>query len=127
MITDPSIGAATQFKPGRTGNPNGRPKTRHLTELLGAELAKTASKNGQTREQRLVERLVSIALTGKRGEALAAMKLIFAYRDGLPVQPIDLEIRRAAERIAEATGADADWLVRRAQEIASKAGEGVAS
>ena len=115
-----------RFEPGRSGNPAGRPKTRHLTELLGAELAKTASKNGQTREQRLVERLVSIALTGKRGEALAAMKLIFAYRDGLPVQPIDLEIRRAAERIAETTGADADWLVRRAQEIASKASEGVA-
>jgi hypothetical protein len=36
---------------------------------------------------------------------------------GSPVQPLDLEIRRAAERVAVATGADPDWLVKRAAEI----------
>lgn len=109
------------WQPGQSGNPGGRPKTRHLTEILTEELAKPSGKSGQTREQRMIERLVTIALTGKRGEALQAMKLIFAYRDGLPVQPIELEVRRAAERIAERTGADADWLIRRAQEIAAEA------
>lgn len=109
------------WEPGQSGNPGGRPKTRHLTDLLAVELAKPASKNGQTREQRMIERLVSIALTGKRNEALQAMKLIFAYRDGLPVQPIELEVKRAAERIAAATGADPEWLVKRAQEIAEEA------
>lgn len=114
-------GAETRFKPGQTGNPNGRPKTRHLTDLLGVELEKPASKSGQTRAQRMMERLVTIALTGKRSEAIQAMKLILAYRDGLPVQPIDLEIRRAAERIAQVTGGDPDWLIKRAQEIAARA------
>lgn len=109
------------FVQGVSGNPGGRPKTRHLTDLLGGELAKPSGKSGQTREQRMIERLVTIALTGKRGEALQAMKLIFAYRDGLPVQPIELEVRRAAEQIAARTGADADWLIRRAQEIAAEA------
>lgn len=49
------------------------------------------------------------------------MKLILAYTDGLPVQPIDLEVRRAAEKIAAQTGADPEWLVKRAQEIAAEA------
>lgn len=109
------------WEPGQSGNPGGRPKTRHLTDILTAELAKPSGKSGQTREQRMIERLVTIAISGKRSEAIQAMKLIFAYRDGLPVQPIELEVRRAAERIAAATGADPDWLIKRAQEIAAEA------
>lgn len=109
------------WQPGQSGNPTGRPKTRHLTDILTTELAKPSGKSGQTREQRMIERLVTIAITGKRSEAIQAMKLIFAYRDGLPVQPIELEVRRAAERIAAATGADPDWLIKRAQEIAAEA------
>lgn len=110
----------TQFKPGQSGNPNGRPKTRHLSDLLAVELGKPGGRNGQTREQRMIERLVTIAITGKRSEAIQAMKLIFAYRDGLPVQPIELEVRRAAERLAAATGADPEFLIRRAQQLAAE-------
>jgi transposase len=32
---------------------------------------------------------------------------------------VEIEIRRAAERVAEQTGADPDWLVKRAAEIAA--------
>ena len=53
--------------------------------MLGDELQKVYGKNGKTRDQRLVERLVTIALEGKRAEALRAMQLILAYRDGLPI------------------------------------------
>jgi hypothetical protein len=35
------------------------------------------------------------------------------------VDRVELEIKRAAERIAERTGADPDWLVKRAAEIAA--------
>jgi hypothetical protein len=45
---------------------------------------------------------------------------------GSPVQPIDLEVKRAAELMAAASGADPDWLIKRAQEIAAKVSEGVA-
>lgn len=121
--TTTSLGGVTGrgFKPGQSGNPGGRPKARHLTEILGAELDKPASKNGQTRAQRMMERLVTIALTGKRGEAIQAMKLILAYRDGLPVQPVDIEIRRVAERLAADYGLNADDLIREAEEIVSRA------
>ena len=33
----------------------------------------------------MVERLVSIALSGKRAESLRAMQVILAYTDGLPI------------------------------------------
>lgn len=120
METPKAENLKAPWQPGQSGNPGGRPKTRHLTELLGAELAKPASKNGQTREERMVERLVTIALTGKRGESLRAMQLIFSYRDGLPVQPIDLEVSRAAARLASAIGADPEFLIRRAQQLAAE-------
>jgi hypothetical protein len=109
------------WEPGKSGNPGGRPKTRHLTDILGAELEKAAGKSGQSREQRMIERLVTIAITGKRSEAIQAMKLIFAYRDGLPVQPVDIEIRRVAERLAADYGLNADDLIREAEEIVSRA------
>lgn len=35
------------------------------------------------------------------------------------VDKVEIEIRRAAERIAAETGADPDWLIRRAEEIAA--------
>jgi hypothetical protein len=37
------------------------------------------------------------------------------------VDKLEVEIRRAAERIAARTGADPDWLVKRASEIAADA------
>lgn len=110
------------WEPGQSGNPSGRRKTRPITDAIKVELESPArGKSGKTKRQAMVERLVGIALTGKRSEALAAMKLILAYTDGLPTQPIELEISRAAEKIAAQTGADPDWLVKRAAEIAAEA------
>jgi hypothetical protein len=34
---------------------------------------------------------------------------------------VEIEVRRAAERLAAATGADPDWLIRRAAEIVAEA------
>lgn len=45
---------------------------------------------------------------------------------GAPTQPIDLEVNRAAARLAAAIGADPEFLIRRAQQLASENSEAVA-
>src|SRR5688572_20422091 len=45
---------------------------------------------------------------------------------GAPTQPIDLEVSKAAQRLAEATGADPEFLIRRAQQLAAENAEAVA-
>jgi hypothetical protein len=44
---------------------------------------------------------------------------------GSPVQPIDLEVSRAAARLAAAIGADPEFLIRRAQQLAAENSEAV--
>lgn len=39
---------------------------------------------------------------------------------GKAVQPIDLDVKRAADRLASATGADPEFLIRRAQQLADE-------
>lgn len=43
------------------------------------------------------------------------------HADWGKVDRLEVEIRRAAEKVAAATGADPDWLVKRAAEIAADA------
>jgi hypothetical protein len=57
----------------------------------------------------------------ERGDWRAALAWLERRRrdDWGRVDRIELEIKRAAERVAERTGADPDWLVKRAAEIAA--------
>lgn len=108
------------FEPGQSGNPGGRPKRKPITEMLTAELETLAARSSQTKGQKIVARLVAIALQGKRSDSVAALRLILAYTEGLPVQPIDLDVSRAAARIAAAIGADPEFLIRRAEQLAAE-------
>lgn len=45
---------------------------------------------------------------------------------GAPMQPIDLEVTRAAARLAAAIGADAEFLIRRAEQLAAENADAVA-
>lgn len=100
------------FQPGQSGNPGGRPKSKPLTALLKAELQQPArGKSGVTKGQKLVERLLGIALNGKRSESVQAMRLLFAYSDGLPVQTFELDVYEAARRLAEERQLDPDRVV----------------
>lgn len=98
-----------RFEPGQSGNPGGRPKRKPITDLLAAELEKVAGKS--TQGQKLVKRLLSIATQGKRSDSVAALRLIMAYTDGLPVQAVELDIYDAARRAAEERGLDPERVI----------------
>jgi len=72
----------TAWKPGQSGNPNGRPPKGHsitdtIKEMMGEkpEIKKA-----------LGTKLIELALKGD----MAAIKLLMGYMDGMPVQPTEL-------------------------------------
>jgi hypothetical protein len=66
----------TRFKPGQSGNPNGRPKRRSIKAELRDALSEstTGRSDGATKQQTLVRKLVDDAVGGDLG----SMKLLFA-------------------------------------------------
>lgn len=70
-------GPGRPFKPGKSGNPGGKPKK--LEELA----AKCRAFDDQ-----LIERLKGIALKGEDKDSVAAVKLLWSYGHGLPRQVV---------------------------------------
>ena len=67
---DPSVGKRTQFKPGQSGNPGGRP--RKLVSDAYADLAEhlfPGDKHGRTYAQRLAEAQFRAAIKGRTDAA----------------------------------------------------------
>lgn len=71
---------------------------------------------------KLVDVALKMALDGDKSLITYCIDRVL----GRPTQPIDLDVRRAAERLASATGADPEFLIRRAQQIAAENAEPVA-
>jgi Family of unknown function (DUF5681) len=104
---------ATQFKPGRSGNPKGRPKgTRNLATDLAAELSEPITVREEGRQRRiskqraLVKSLMAKSLQGdiRAGAALIALYvrvMTDAPEDkNQPVETDELQIlRRFAPRL----------------------------
>lgn len=71
----------------------------------------------------LVDTALDLALNGKDA------KMVVYCIDrilGKPAQPIDMDVRRAADRLAAVTGADPEFLIRRAQQLAAENAEAAA-
>jgi hypothetical protein len=105
----------TQWKPGQSGNPGGRPKRKLISEAVLAELERPVGRSGRTRAELLARKIVRLAIGGD----VQAAKLVLAYTEGLPVQHLDVSTRALAKRLSTQTGAPEDWLLRRAEEIAA--------
>jgi hypothetical protein len=71
---DPSVGEATQFKPGASGSPGGRPRAARLSEACRAKLGALVPDDaeGRTYAEAIAEKLVQLAL---RGDIRAAQEL----------------------------------------------------
>jgi Family of unknown function (DUF5681) len=73
------------FRPGQSGNPKGRPRTRGLLNALKAKVQETAH-DGRSIEQMLVDVLVEEALHGKN--RLPALEEIFNRLEGRAHQTV---------------------------------------
>lgn len=70
------------WKPGESGNPNGRPKKGYsITEMMQEMLA-----NEPDKKRALGEAILAKAMSGD----VAAQKAIWNYMDGMPTQGLEL-------------------------------------
>lgn len=80
---------ATRFKPGQSGNPNGRPpKGYSITEMM-----KEMLNSKPEVKKRLGEVIAAKALEGD----ISAIKTLWQYMDGMPKQSVDLNAEGALE------------------------------
>jgi hypothetical protein len=92
FVSGHDIGKDTRFRPGRSGNPSGRPRKTDLDyaieEYLSSEVVTRTDKHGRSERKAvariLAEALIRQALAGKRGIA----KLIFERVGGKPRRPV---------------------------------------
>ena len=77
MAFDPSIGKATQFRKGQSGNAGGRPKSRLLSEALRNRLAQTVDDDptGRTFAEAIAHNLVRIACSPGPSAVSAASEI----------------------------------------------------
>ena len=77
------------FQPGHSGNPGGRPPGKKLWSTLVREaMQKLDPESGLTIEQKAIQNIVKMAEKGHTD----MLQLIWAYIDGRPNQPMDMNI-----------------------------------
>lgn len=76
-----------KWKPGQSGNPNGRPKGLSITRLVREELEKVPPGEKQEAKYLLVKKILHKAL--KEGDR-EMIKICWNYMDGMPLQKTDL-------------------------------------
>ena len=83
-MSNPNPSPETRFKPGESGNPNGRPsKGYSITEMMREML-----NNDPEVKQRIGEVIAAKALEGDTN----AIKMLWQYMDGMPKQKIEASV-----------------------------------
>jgi len=104
-----------RFKPGASGNPQGRPKLTLLSEALRAELAAMMSDAGeQTYAEVIAKALISEAVKGN----VNAAREIADRTEGKPKQAVDVDLSIFDWReLARAHGLNEQDVIREAQRL----------
>jgi hypothetical protein len=99
------------FMPGQSGNPGGRKRKHPITDAVLQELARQHGRQGKTKLDAAVAKLIGLMISGKPKDVIEAFKIVMPYTDGLPVQTVELDVYDAARREAEARGLDPEKVV----------------
>jgi hypothetical protein len=116
-----SLANLKPFKPGRSGNPSGRPKSITLSEALRHELAKAhpESKDGETYAEKIAGVLCKAAAEGN----VNAAKEIADRTEGKPRQAIDVDMSVMDWRaVAKAQGINESDVIAEARRIIAEFG-----
>jgi len=76
----PEVGKATQFKPGQSGNPGGRPKETPITDALRQALSDPAE----------LERFISAVIKKAKKGDVKAFQAVSDRIEGKPAQALNL-------------------------------------
>lgn len=82
-----------------------------MTNILRDELNAARMGHDKPRMLELMDRLFSIVFAGRDRDSLEAIRLIFGYVDGLPIQTVELDAVDVARKLAEEKGLDPDQVV----------------
>lgn len=72
----------TQFKPGESGNKDGRPSFRDLIDKVGSEVVEVEGIGKVTKSEKLIRGAFELAESGEENTRVAALKFIATHRDG---------------------------------------------
>jgi len=94
------MGNSTSFKPGESGNPNGRPlKDESITNIIKKYLAEISKGgNGKTNKELMIQEAFLLAMKGD----MNAIKYLTNYHDGMPLQKMDIQGSISQNPILEA-------------------------
>lgn len=101
-----------RFQPGRSGNPQDRPKYRTLSEAFRQYLAEVDpnDEQGRTRAEVTAERLYNLAKIN-HPSAVSAFKELADRSEGRPPQAPEIDVpKMAAERLAALLGISVEQL-----------------
>lgn len=101
---DPSIGKSTQFKPGQSGNPGGRPRkfVTQLSDALREKLASISDKHQKTYACAIIDQVVDKALEqaekhGPTKDVLSFLNMAADRTEGKPTQKVTIDDNRSED------------------------------
>lgn len=91
-----SLANLRPFKPGQSGNPNGRPKSTTVSDALRQALKGVDSRDGRTLAQVVAEELIALATKGRGGHIkIRAIQEIVDRVEGKPRQSVEVFVPKS--------------------------------